>query len=221
MNGSGPSLAQHLYRLSPALEDPVAIARAVADYYDRAGWAPVTDAELEAVMADSLAMLQNPATYDGMSSRYKWRLGHFYMKLLHARADRASLSVTGLTDAIRVALDTHDERMAQMGFDRFAERRERNVDLLGRLLRAAHPQEWELTLLEGPPPAPETARFALRIRNLRTDHGFSVAQLAVKVGVDRSTVTRWEEGKLVPDATHRAALAKALGGRPGDYAGGT
>lgn len=45
----------------------------------------------------------------------------------------------------------------------------------------------------------------------RRNGGLSQPQLAALVGVNASTISRWEAGLMEPDRTHKAALALALG----------
>lgn len=53
-----------------------------------------------------------------------------------------------------------------------------------------------------------------RVRQLRTERGLSMQELADRVGVAKSTVSRWEHGETTLDqatAAHAARLADALG----------
>ena len=54
-------------------------------------------------------------------------------------------------------------------------------------------------------------RFAETLRKLRTERGLSQAQLGKQLFVYRSTVTRWESGIRLPDATMIPQLARCLG----------
>ena len=49
------------------------------------------------------------------------------------------------------------------------------------------------------------------IRRLRERAGMSQAQLAEKIGVDRSAVAKWESAGVFPRADKIPALATALG----------
>ena len=56
--------------------------------------------------------------------------------------------------------------------------------------------------------------MAARLTNLitakRTEAGFSHEQLAVKAGLDRSTISLYESGKRVPTITSAFRIAQAL-----------
>ncbi len=58
----------------------------------------------------------------------------------------------------------------------------------------------------------------IRGRRLDPDKPLKQRELASKIGVDPITVSRWERGVTAPSEIHRVLLAKALGGRPDDYA---
>ena len=49
------------------------------------------------------------------------------------------------------------------------------------------------------------------IRQLRQERGWSQMDLAVRVGVDRSNVTRWENGAKNPSPGNRQRLADLFG----------
>ena len=49
------------------------------------------------------------------------------------------------------------------------------------------------------------------IKALRTSKGLSQEELAVKLNVVRQTISKWEQGMSVPDATMLISLAEALG----------
>lgn len=53
--------------------------------------------------------------------------------------------------------------------------------------------------------------FAETLRKLRTDNGLSQRELAEKMYVTRSTVSRWEIASRLPDAAMMVRLAKCLG----------
>ncbi len=48
------------------------------------------------------------------------------------------------------------------------------------------------------------------IRQLRQARGWSQLELALEVGVDQSTVAKWERGRM-PTPSHRLALADLFG----------
>ena len=55
------------------------------------------------------------------------------------------------------------------------------------------------------------ALFGETLRRLRIDKGLSQQQLAKKMFVDRSTVTKWESGSRLPDVEVINRLARCLG----------
>ena len=55
-----------------------------------------------------------------------------------------------------------------------------------------------------------TALFPDTLRRLRTQKGLSQTQLGKRMFVDKSTVTRWENGSRLPDAVSIARLAEVL-----------
>ena len=55
------------------------------------------------------------------------------------------------------------------------------------------------------------AALGVRIRELRKDRGLSQVELADKLGVEQSTVSRWERNLVDPELKHIKPLASALG----------
>ena len=53
--------------------------------------------------------------------------------------------------------------------------------------------------------------FAEALKKLRQEQGLSQYELAARLIVTRSTVTRWESGLRLPDATMIARISKVLG----------
>lgn len=51
----------------------------------------------------------------------------------------------------------------------------------------------------------------MTLHDLRTTAGLSQEELAKLVGVTQATVSRWEAGKMVPNADKLRSLVKALG----------
>ena len=49
------------------------------------------------------------------------------------------------------------------------------------------------------------------IRQLRQERGWSQLELAVRIGVSQSNITRWERGTVVPQRGHLLSLARAFG----------
>ena len=55
-----------------------------------------------------------------------------------------------------------------------------------------------------------TTRFSKILKMLRTERGISQIQLAERLFVDRSVISRWESGNRIPDNMMIARLAKLL-----------
>ena len=47
-----------------------------------------------------------------------------------------------------------------------------------------------------------------RLKELRTQSGFSQEMVAERIGVSRQAVTKWESGRTIPTAENLAALAQ-------------
>jgi transcriptional regulator with XRE-family HTH domain len=54
-----------------------------------------------------------------------------------------------------------------------------------------------------------------RLRELRVQAGYGLAEVASILGVARSSYTNWENGRRCPDALALAALSGILGAAPG------
>lgn len=52
--------------------------------------------------------------------------------------------------------------------------------------------------------------FGTRLRRQRKARGIKQAYLAVLVGVDQATISRWESGSIIPDAEHAAQALRVL-----------
>jgi len=50
--------------------------------------------------------------------------------------------------------------------------------------------------------------FAERLRELREEKGISINKLAKEIGVDHSTIVRWEKGDRVPTIDNLYLVAK-------------
>ena len=50
-----------------------------------------------------------------------------------------------------------------------------------------------------------------KIKAYRKQYGMSQAELAKRVGVERSAVAKWESGKSLPQAAHLVKLAEIFG----------
>jgi DNA-binding XRE family transcriptional regulator len=209
------SLAELLYRGRPRLHAPRAVAEAVVAHYG-GHWSPVSDDQLDALLAAGAQHMGDPATFEGLPTDCGWRLAHIYAALRQARADRAGLTVTGLSKIIRSSVDVREERLALLGVDRFATQRAESLDVFGRLLCQARPLEWERIVL-GLSDGASFGTVADRIRNLRVHLGLSKAELARRTKVTHSTVVRWEEGLCSPRLAQRDSLARELGGDPDDF----
>ena len=57
------------------------------------------------------------------------------------------------------------------------------------------------------------------IRQRRRARGWNQVELANALGIDRTYVSRWENDKFAPGPMHAEALARELGGEPGEYRG--
>ena len=55
-----------------------------------------------------------------------------------------------------------------------------------------------------------TTRFSRILKKLRTERGFSQIQLAERLFVERSTISRWESGNRIPDNMMIARISKLL-----------
>lgn len=55
-----------------------------------------------------------------------------------------------------------------------------------------------------------TKSLSRQIRNARATKGYTVAELAGRVGVSQVSVYYWESGRVRPRDTNLAALCKAL-----------
>lgn len=60
----------------------------------------------------------------------------------------------------------------------------------------------------------------MNLRQVRKQHGFSIAKLATEMGVQPHTVSRWETGTREPDATMLLKLANILGCSVDELLGG-
>ena len=56
----------------------------------------------------------------------------------------------------------------------------------------------------------------MKIKELRESAGITQVELANVIGVDRSTVTKWETGEAMPRAALVPKIAEALGCSIGD-----
>ena len=63
----------------------------------------------------------------------------------------------------------------------------------------------------------DAAEIGLKISRLRLSRHMTQEQLAEKIGVDRITMLRLENGKRIPDATTIIALSEALSVAPGEF----
>jgi transcriptional regulator with XRE-family HTH domain len=53
--------------------------------------------------------------------------------------------------------------------------------------------------------------LAEKIRNLREKNGYSISKLSRHVGVDRTSIYRWEEGRTTPTLASLTLLAQFYG----------
>jgi transcriptional regulator with XRE-family HTH domain len=63
----------------------------------------------------------------------------------------------------------------------------------------------------GSDPRPASQTFGERLRRVRTAQGLSIAALAERLGVDTTTVWKWERGRHRPIARLRRRLDKLFG----------
>lgn len=56
----------------------------------------------------------------------------------------------------------------------------------------------------------------LKLKSCREKSGISQKKLAQKIGVDESTIIRWEKQRSKPNMKYLPLLCKALGVQPGD-----
>ena len=66
------------------------------------------------------------------------------------------------------------------------------------------------------PPLNVLPAFHLRLRRLRRSRGLKQAYVAALLGVDQSTVSRWESGALVPEPERVEHALRMLGAAPAD-----
>lgn len=66
------------------------------------------------------------------------------------------------------------------------------------------------------PGIPRWRGDSLRVRRIAA--GWTAQQLAERVGVSKSTLTRWEQGENAPSSDHVRQLAEALGVEVGAFA---
>src|SRR5882672_11067483 len=67
-----------------------------------------------------------------------------------------------------------------------------------------------------PPPLTALPAFHLRLPRLRRSRGLKQAYVATLLGVDQSTVSRWESGALVPEPEVVERALRVLGAVTGD-----
>lgn len=53
--------------------------------------------------------------------------------------------------------------------------------------------------------------LAEKIRSLRVNNGYSISKVSRHVGVDRTTIYRWEEGRTTPTLASLTLLAQFYG----------
>jgi DNA-binding transcriptional regulator YiaG len=206
-----------LIEASSRLEDAGAIRKLVNSALT-ATWTRVSPAELAALLTTAQGWVQQEAPA-ALAPGWQWNWAELQAVLARAAKAPQLLSVVSVAGAIRRSLDEREYHVATSGADPWDDDRGVTLDVLARLLEATAPQPWELPLLNRAANHAIVLPAGVRIRHLREALGLSQAVLALKVGVHRSTVIRWETGTRHPPARHREALARVLGGHPADYDG--
>lgn len=122
------------------------------------------------------------------------------------------------TLAIARMVHAHAWHVDRYGRDDADDLRTRYLDAVARLIVVSEPVERERGLLGSVSVVqPEPATLGQRIRRRRRDLGLTQDGLAHVLGVDRTTVLRWEHDERVPSYPQRDALAAVLGGTPASY----
>jgi DNA-binding XRE family transcriptional regulator len=211
---TGTPLVTALLLERPNLDSPAAIwlvvQRALAS-----GWAPFAAAEAGGLLAEAQELIGDPLS-DGQPPDWQWNLGA-NLGILHRLADGGGVSLIEALSVVRLNVLAHGWHIDHRGEDRLAGIRWRFVELLGRLVMDAEPQDWERALIGRPVGEPLYAGPAERLRRRRATAGLTQAQLADRIGAARSTVARWEGGTRRPTSAHAEALVDALGGDQADY----
>ncbi len=180
---------------------------------------PVDDDELRA----QLALIENMVDDDlsiGQPPTWQWNLAAVVLVLRRLLDDRSDVSIIELCLVVSRMLDARAWYHEHGRPDRHDGRRDRLLDVLVRQVAVAEVDEWEERLLKRGTGGPVVAvSVGARIRRRRAEVGLTQAQLAGILGVERSTVVRWEADERAPHAGHRVALSRFLGGRPSDYDG--
>jgi hypothetical protein len=196
--------------------DPLVTCQVVAETLGGGGdWERVTRAELTELVAEANAHIPLRPTHD-YPEGWKWSVGGSLLVWQDYLAGRP-LSVTRLTLTIRSVVAVHHWHLRNEGVDAFAEVRARWLWAHARLLAATVPQPWERELLGQPNGQPVRAGPGLVLRNQLAHYHLTEAEVAARVGVSPSTMSRWAAGTRRPSAEHRQALARELGGQAGDY----
>jgi DNA-binding XRE family transcriptional regulator len=206
-----PAVVQAIYDLS--VFEPgnaLAVVRAVPP------GPPVDDDELRALRSIADRAARDPLT-DGQPPDWKWNVANSVVVFDRLLTDRAAVAVLDLCLYVDRMLRARAWHLEHLGVDRGASIRARALDAVLRQIGAADLADWERELVERPTGPAFYTTVGDRLRRMRVAAAYTQAQVATFLGVDRSTVVRWESNERAPHRSHRVALAELLGGRPGDY----
>ncbi len=180
---------------------------------------PVDDDELRQQLALVEKMVDDDLSI-GQPPSWQWNLAAVVLVLRRLLDDRSDVSIIELILVVSRMLGARAWYLEHGRPDRHVGKREHLLDVLVRQVAVAEIDEWEQHLLErGTGDPVVTVSVGARIRYRRAEVGVTQAQLAGILGVERSTVVRWEADERAPHAGHRVALARFLGGQPSDYDG--
>jgi DNA-binding transcriptional regulator YiaG len=211
-------VVQALYEIPAEEVDPLRMWEVVQEHLSGV-YEPVRPEELERHLAEMQAYAGDAQDLArGRSLNWKWMLGVSMVSLRRA-LDGESLTVIELTHTVSHALMARRWRVETLAYDRHALSRARFIGMCGRLMMQVAPDDWLMPLLTHPNgTTPKRPGLGERIRRRRNARGLSITELARRLDVSRTTVSRWETGVTVPHPKHRQALADLLGGDPSDYA---
>jgi DNA-binding XRE family transcriptional regulator len=211
-------LVQALYDIPVDQLEALGIWEVVQDYLG-SGFRPVKTEELEQCLAEQHALVDDAADIArGRSMDWKWVLG-MIMATMRRALDDENLTAIELTHVINHVLIGRQSRIETLGYDRHAVQRARVIDICARLIMQVPPDDWLNHLLTRPNgKILEHPGTAARIQRRRRALGLTITELARRLDVTRTTVSRWEKGTTIPHPRQRDALAAVLGGEASDFA---